>query len=327
MSVGIVDDFGNAGTTEHYYFGNINRGLGGVIPALRIQLTVPEDKCYVKCDKDGMANENGDYILFGEYPQTLKKDNVTITETQDGRGYFLGSDGCYYAKVIANPYESGYRFSDNTYLTSNETYYFKVEPIRWRILSTDGENALILCDSIIANMAYQSSYDNVYCTTANGAPAETYASNYMYSEVRAWLNATFYASAFSDLQREIMLTTLVDNSPESAGNVVGVFACEDTQDKIFLLSLSEVLNTEYGFSNDWYDCTIYRRMWVSDYARATGARISTERSYYGNGYWWLRSPNNAREMARDAGPDGQADISNYVYSAETGVVPALWIRL
>jgi hypothetical protein len=108
---------------------------------------------------------------------------------------------------------------------------------------------------------------------------------------------------------------------------VGVFACEDTQDKIFLLSLSEVLNTEYGFSNDWYDCTIYRRMWVSDYARATGARISTERSYYGNGYWWLRSPNNAREMARDAGPDGQADISNYVYSAETGVVPALWIRL
>lgn len=45
----------------------------------------------------------GDYIYFGEYPQTIKEDNVVISTEQDSRGYFLGSDGAYYAKVVASP--------------------------------------------------------------------------------------------------------------------------------------------------------------------------------------------------------------------------------
>ncbi|MBQ8178757.1 MAG: hypothetical protein IJ033_06180 [Clostridia bacterium] len=43
-------------------------------------------------------------IYFGEYPQTIKDDSVEISNIQDARGYYLGSDGCYYAKVIAKPY-------------------------------------------------------------------------------------------------------------------------------------------------------------------------------------------------------------------------------
>ena len=262
-------------------------------------------------------DRNGDYIYFGEYPQTLKADNVTITATQDSRGYYLGSDGFYYAKVVANPHNSGYTFSTGASVTDGATYYFKVEPIRWRILSEDGETALILCDSIIANKAYDE-YDN-----------GNYSNNYKESKIRQWLNESFYETAFTELQREMILTTTVDNSAASTGYSSNPHVCEDTEDKIFLLSYKEVTNSAYGFatSSSTYDTA--RRMQTSDYSRATGAYImSTSTDYYGNGCWWLRSPySNDSNYARYVYDVGCVGSNLSVYRSNRGVVPALQIRL
>ncbi len=283
---------------------------------------------YIYCDEDGNPDENGSYILFGEYPQTIKADDVDITATTDNRGYYLGSDGNYYAKVTANPYNSGYTFSTGAPVSSGTTYYFKVEPIRWRILTEEDGKAFILCDSIIANVAYQSDCvyeDENYYTTANGAPEGTYANNYKYSDVRKWLNEIFYTTAFNDIQRELIVKTLVDNSTESTGNSSNPYACEDTEDNIFLLSRAEVTDDTYGFSTN-----TVRRMKTSDYSRATGACTNTGSSYYANGYWWLRSPfyhsDDYADCARALYSDGY--VGSYcVYSSYFGVVPALWIRL
>ena len=95
---------------------------------------------------------------------------------------------------------------------------------------------------------------------------KTAANNYKYSKIRAWLNATFYETAFSELQREIILTTTVDNSVYSTGYDTNPYVCEDTEDKIFLLSYREVTNSEYGFSS-----SSDREMQTSDYSRATRA--------------------------------------------------------
>ena len=267
---------------------------------------------YIRCDRNGNADPNGSYVLFGEYPQTIKEENVTITDVQDSRGYFLGSDGCYYAMVEAKPYSAGYRFSSNIMVTKGTVYYFKVEPIRWRILSEDGEKALILCDSIIANMAYDAGNSN----------------NYADSDVRAWLNAQFYETAFSDLQQQIILTTTVDNGVESTGATGNAYVCEDTEDKVFLLSVADVTNTEYGFPASTATRDRSRWMFTSDYARAMGVGVSTDglNNSYGTGWWWLRSPNNSKNGVRRVYGDG---LVNY-YTANTashGVVPALWIRL
>ena len=71
-----------------------------------------------------------DYVYFGEYPQTLKADDVIITSDIDSRGYYLGSDGCYYAKVVATPYEwyntKECTFSTGTAVKKGSVYYFKV---------------------------------------------------------------------------------------------------------------------------------------------------------------------------------------------------------
>ena len=308
------------GTEEEWNSITIGNGNNSLLNATIHFLSEPEKELYIR---------SGDYIYFGEYPQTIKADDVTITETQDSRGYYLGSDGCYYAKVVADPDESSYTFSTGANITDGTTYYFKVEPIRWRILSEDGETAFILCDSIIANMAYQSRYYSSYgeyYTTANGAPDETYANNYKYSTVRAWLNNEFYNTAFSALQQEIIITTTVDNGVLSTGSSPNPYACENTEDKIFLPSLAEITNADYGFTTDFYH-TETREMLTSDYSRATGARMSTSSSYLGNGYWWLRSPNRGLSDGARFVDSNIGISSTSVNNSSYGVVPALQIRL
>lgn len=273
-----------------------------------------------------LYTRDGNYIYFGEYPQTIKADDVTITDTQDSRGYYLGSDGHYYAAVTATPLDFGYTFSNSATVVSGTVYYFKVEPIRWRILSTNGEKALILCDSIVTNMAYQldCTYDNgTWCTTANGAPEGTYQNNYKYSEVKRWLNEVFYQTAFTELQRGIMLASTLDTSTEC----IITSSNEHTDDKIFILSHTEVNSDMYGFSSDYDAFDTARQMPTSDYARAKGAYVETLSYYYGNGVWWLRSPyGTCSDIVYVVSSNGYANGASNT-GCYYGIVPAMYINL
>ena len=278
---------------------------------------------YVRVNENNELDEDGGYILFGQYPQTIKAADVSITSnTPDTDGYYLGSDGERYAKVVANPDSSGYTFSDNSSVTSGNTYYFNVEPIRWRILSESDGNAFILCDSIIANHYYHHTRS---ATTIDGQTV--YANNYKYSDIRAWLNDEFYNTAFGDLQQALIQTTEVDNSAQSTDSSSNPYACENTFDKVFLPSSREVITIEYGFeSSPTFDTA--RQMITSDFSRATGAYMSTNSSYYGNGWWWLRSPYyDHSNYARSVNYNGGADYRGDVGSANHGVVPALNLTL
>ena len=272
--------------------------------------TQTETKQYVRVDENNEMDEQGEYILFGEYPQTIKSSDVTVGDVADEDGYYLGSDGERYAKVVADPYDSDYTFSDGSKVTSGNTYYFKVEPIRWRILSEGDGSAFILADGILANKAYDAS-----------------SNNYKNSDIRAWLNGEFLNAAFGEVAQSLIETTEVDNSAYSTGYNSNPNACENTFDKVFLLSWREVLNSEYGFaSGSTYDTA--RRMTVSDYARSTGARMDTSKDYLGCGYWWLRSPDNTySNNASSVGYKGYTNYINYVYYDSRGVVPALNITL
>ena len=298
------------------------------------------------CGYDRGYTRDGDYIYLGEFPQTLKADDVTITDTIDARGYYLGSDGNYYAAVTADPYVDGMAadptskstFSTGASVVEGTVYYFKVEPIRWRIITEENGEALLLCDSIIASLQYQTDYGyessaGGYCTTSNGAPSGTYANNYMYSNVRNWLNETFYKTALNQTQQGIVLTTEVDNSEESASpygsSRNNKCVCENTSDKIFLLSIREVTNEANGFAS-YFTSDVARQMMTSDYSRATGAYMDTTEDYNGNGWWWTRSPYDSNDrfttkayMIFETGISSPDDVA----SSAGGVVPALRIQL
>ena len=283
---------------------------------------------YVRVNENNELDEDGGYILFGQYPQTIKAANVSIiSTTPDTDGYYLGSNGERYAKVVADPYmdpfNRGYTFSNNSSVIDGNTYYFKVEPIRWRILSESDGNAFILCDSIIANHYYHHTSSS---TTIDGQ--KVYANNYKYSDIRAWLNDEFYNTAFGDLQQALIQTTEVDNSAASTANSSNGYACENTFDKVFLPSYREVITIEYGFESSptYYDTA--RQMLTSDFSRATGAYMSTDLIYYGNGSWWLRSPEYYfSDSALRVYNTGDAYYRNDVNYGRLGVVPALKLTL
>jgi len=265
---------------------------------------------FIRINASGESTANGNYLLFGEYPQSIKADNVTVDTTTDSRGYYLGSDGNCYAKVTATPYENIYAFSSSAIVSIGMVYYFKVEPIKWRILSESNGEALILCESILANKRYHAD-----------------SNNYMNSEIRAWLNNEFYNTAFSELQQQLIQVTEVDNSVDSTGYDPNPYACANTNDKIFLPSNREMLNTSYGFSSST-GSTATRGMLTSDCSRATGAYMGTSSSYYGNGWWCLRSPSDDySNYARSIHSDGTISNYGYVDADNYGVVPALKIRL
>ena len=256
----------------------------------------------------------GNYIYFGEYPQSLKKSSVTVSSTADSRGYFRGNDNCYYAKVVASPYENGYKFSNGTALTSGATYYFKVEPIKWRILSESNGTALLLCESIIASKRYDDSKND-----------------YETSEIRTWLNNEFLNTAFSNIEKELLQIITVDNSAASTGFTENKNASANTSDKVILLSYKDVTNVAYGFAADKF-ASDTRTKKTSDYARASGAwmTITDWNGHYGNGLWMLRSPINdsGKTFIRECFFDGEvSDGGTKVTNKFFGVVPAIKIKL
>ena len=302
-----------------------------------ISLSLGSATLYVKWNEsvdtvvEQVYTRDGDYIYFGEYPQTIKANNVSVGNIADEDGYYLGSDGARYAKVVATPYndnaDNTYMFSNNNIIVSGKTYYFKVEPIRWRILSESNGKAFILCDSVIDNQYYRDT--TASSTTIDGQTV--YANNYMYSDIRTWLNEQFYNTAFGELQQALILTTEVDNSKQSTCSTINRYACDNTNDKIFLLSYQEAVNSTYGFDSNFSANDAMRRMLASDYSRATGVMMmDTGSKYYGIGYWRLRSPSDFHSMSTNyVYYQGGINKSGYygVNAKQCGVVPALNLTL
>ena len=155
---------------------------------------------------------------------------------------------------------------------------------------------------------------------------KVYSNNYALSHVRSWLNDTFYEDAFDSTEKAKIITTTVSNNLASTGDSSNIYVCENTQDKIFLLSVNEVTNDNYGFDTYTYSSNT-RRAKGSDYAKAQGLYVYNSGDYAGNSSWWLRSPYNySAYYARSVNNDGNIGISNVDFTYY-GVRPALWINL
>ena len=253
-----------------------------------------------------LFKREGDYVYFGRFPQTIKKKDVTVSKYTNANGYYVGSDDAEYVKIISkyNCYDDC-KLTDGSEIIKGEVYYVKLEPIRWRIL--DEEKGLIYCDSIIYNMYWDKEYSNYI------------GNNYKESDVRKWLNEDFINSAFTEEERAFIKTTLVDNSPASTSSSENKFACEDTLDKVFLLSAIEAKSISGDFG-----ITSMRQLYTTDYCRLTS---NTGVWLEERGRWWLRSPyQNRSDKVRYVRSIG--DVNNLtVGEDDVGVVPALQIKL
>ena len=92
----------------------------------------------VGCNEDSTIDNMTD-VYYGTYPQTVVDDSSLISSlnslTSNANGYYE-FEGEEYAKVVADPYGTvygtGYKFINGSTIQSGQTYYFKVEPIKWK---------------------------------------------------------------------------------------------------------------------------------------------------------------------------------------------------
>jgi len=295
-------------------------------------------------------NENP---IFGSYPQTKVSNSALVDQLNAAAGtlptsannqtwtsyqyYISGSNTTnfmWYKDITSGPdkYRGVYFTSYRPYSTSNSSstinsfqddngylistrYWFKYEPIAWDVLSVDETGGpLVMADKILDSRDY---YNSAASRTIGGTTV--YANNYKESNIRTWLNDSFYNQAFSVTEQSFINTTTVDNSVTSTGYTTNTYACENTNDKIFLPSYVEATNAAYGLST-----TASRIRQATDYAKALGVNVYTSK---GSSYWWLRSPNDySGNGARYVSTDGSIDYS-LVRSTYLGVLPAFRINL
>lgn len=298
----------------------------------------------------------GTIINFGSYPQSKVTDSATIsaldsvTKNWKSYKYYSGtgdyddgnmepSDYMKYAdiKLGGNKYRAvtfseyrprytGYKSSasysyqdDNGYYT-NKVYYFKYEPLKWRVL--DASTGLIVCDFAIDSQAYNNynlCTDSTYESFWGDSDKNHSASDWENSSLRAWLNNEFYNVAFNEVQ-QVKIRELTRENNDSS---FGTFDSKPTSDKITLLSFNDVLNTSYGFSSSTSsDTERYRK--GTDYAKCQGLEVYSDlgSSYDGNSWWRLRTPSSFHG-AIFVGYDGWLCNGYRVNSVYKGVVPAL----
>ena len=236
--------------------------------------------------EDDSSTESGKKVTwnclwFGSYPQS----QITA---EDGEIYTILTN-------IDNWNKNGDVIIENTKYHKTEKDYFKYEPIKWRVLQSENGEAFLLSDVILDKQLYNE--NDKYVTWEK-------------SSLRAWLNKKFIKRAFIDEEREKINITEIVNQDNP---VYGTEGGNNTFDKIFLLSLSEVSEQQddekYGFSDDEM-----RACENSDFSK----------NVY---WWWLRSPGYYSLSAAGVGSDGWVDDDGYSVHRYDGVRPALHLNL
>ncbi len=269
-----------------------------------------------------------EYYTEGFAAEYMWYRDITVGE-EKYRGVYFTS---YRPNRTTDKGDAGNSYQDDNGYYTRTTYWFKYEPIKWRIIREMDDVALLICDSIIDSQAYNNSIN-----TLKGTEDTVYVNNYMYSSIRSFLNENFLNKAFSELQKNEILTMSIDNSAISSNpndnskhwnDGVNEFYCNNTQDKVFLLSIQEVTNAEYGFSTSVKAEDVQRERKSTAYAQCQGVYVSTGKNRNSNGWWWLRSPNcHDNKYARDVNSSGSADRYTFVNMTQGGVLPSLYIKL
>ena len=284
------------------YYGNDYKFT---VPSLDITISAKLIKIFTKEDN---------YIYFGTYPQTKVTDE-TLIETLSGMVTNLptSTDSYDWLDGAGRKYKD-FDINDDgkydyraTYL-NNALEWFKYEQIKWVILKEENGKAFILSDLILD------------CQMYNDAPTSDkyehnggigYANNYELSNIRKWINEEMINEMFVNAEQSIINITEVKND-KSTGDyqMTDDFACNNTFDKLFLLSYREAWTyKDYMATN------------ATDYSYAQGTWVENN-----VGMWYYRSPYAEKGIQVDYGFDTSGWNYTYVHWT-TGVRVACWITL
>ncbi len=305
--------------------------------------------------KDNNGEVTYDCVWFGSYPQaevitTAMRKNYTAIKSEylkegdlivddatygklkkatgwDANGDITLSNGERYRRMRKSDATVSYSGSSSYYNWSDsQTYhYFKYQPIKWRVLSTDGKEALLMSDKALDDKKYNTEYEAVTwetCTMRSFLNGYGSTSNKQKEDYR---KKNFINSTFTSDERNLIKEKTLENKDNPEHGTAGG---KSTKDKVFLLSYDAVTKGSYGFSSDYSNRDKARRMQTSTYAKAMGAWWNTYTKYSGNSWWRLRSPGDGSDWAMNVHDDGYVSPGgSSVHYDSHALVPALYLNL
>ena len=260
----------------------------------------------------------------GEYPFTYVLDEDLISSLdklyQKYNWYKDDNDATNYIDQQGYYIYNGekYKYGNYGYINGKSYRWQKVEPVKWRYLSTDGMGNY---QFVTLNALIEHNWNGSNENYDDGS----YANNYAKSDIRLWLNNDFLNEVFYYDQSKLVSTfvdnsinTICDSSSTSSYELKQYeqYVCMNTNDKIYLLSYQDVNNEKLGFSNKQY---------------ATNSKIVYNASGE-KAVWWLRSPGDYYSSCHAGSisynsTNGKIYYSNYSLTSNIYVRPACTLNL
>ena len=230
-----------------------------------------------------------DASLYRETLNTLRQQ--VVTDDDAGVEISVEDTKAYYRDMLADA-EIGDYLVFGSYEQDDDSSNGK-EDLEWQVLDKDENRLFVISRYAVDFQQYH--FENVPVTW------ET-------CSLRKWLNGTFVATAFTPGEQAMIPTVTVTASKHFLN---GTSAGNSTEDKVFLLSLSEV--------STYYPDYLDRGCTLTPYAEAK----STDRSEL---WWWTRSPGNYGYLATyiQSSTGGSFTIT---VDTRAAIRPTLWIDL
>lgn len=184
------------------------------------------------------------------------------------------------------------------------------DPIRWRVLSVNGNDAFLMADQILDGRRYHD-WD-----------VETTWEN---CSLRVWLNNEFLNDAFTGEEQDAIMITDVVNEDNPENRAEGG---NNTFDKVYIPSFREAVNVAYGFDENYGSRSLSRNVAYTDYTISHHTFPMDIGSPQAIGGWWLRTPGYKNETAIDVGCYGSmVDLGGRPVDWYYGVRPVMHLNL
>ena len=278
--------------------------------------------------KKGIAYLLSSVLFVSTFITALPQLTITAHAEDTGKAIQLVTGGA--ADNIVGAQKSNVYFG--TYLQSGDkTNGFNQDPIKWRVLSNSDRKLFLLSDKNLDVGEYHLSDDAV---TWKGSTIRSWLNGYdgsandlkeNYSEKKS---DSFLGTAFSEKELAVIPSVKINNPPTVFENY-STPGCEDTNDKVYLLSIDEATDTAYGFTDN-YISTDTRTSANTAYVGAGGKTGDASNTFDEgkNDVWWLRSPGRSDNEATFVSSIGYVyQPGNSVSNSSVALRPALNINL
>ena len=212
------------------------------------------------------------------------------------------------------------------------------EPIEWHVLDMEEGYVFLLSKYVLDRQPYDSNFDTDAYFEAFETGGYDYYITWDKSTIRAWLNDTFFNSAFTGTEKDDILLSELENLPNA---LRGTSSGPNTTDRVYLLSESEAVK----YFGEYYTMIARENRPIrsgevfpertmqlgapAEYAKSLRIKMGVSGNEWSMSYcsWMLRTTGGFTSRNANVYADGYINQDGGFADGYGGIRPCLWIDI